>query len=257
MQSGENRPGEGPEEKNSLWRLDRLIDGEITFTDKQDATRSGLDSPLASSYLADPPQMDLDAGWRRLQAGIRARPPDGEAYRNPSRPVSSGWFAWLGRRPGIALAALPLVGGLVFLSLTTTTDTTQGFRSKGGGKVEVRMKINGKEYAPGASIPAKAGDTAYILYRAPEPAHVSIWYRQDQGETRELEGERPERWPASLAWKIAPQAALLDGEWREQRVWVLASSDSLTSKESMNILSGREKGPSSHADSFLLHRIAP
>jgi hypothetical protein len=120
------------------------------------------------------------------------------------------------------------------------------------------LEIAGARVPVGARSAAKSGDVLEFVYRSAKPLYAQVWYIEDDGVPSRFEGKDDAGlyWPSTSAWVKAPQRIRLDGQWKAQRIVVLASSKSIPDDDVQPILSGRKRpGPGIHLYTFNLAQL--
>jgi hypothetical protein len=242
----EPAPGRG--ERPSFLSLEKAMLGE---TDAAEAAR--IEARLAS----DP---EWAAQWRaaaRLRSPLawervrqRLRDP---ASRSPQPPgawprLAAYLDAVLPRfpRPVLAAAAACLALALLVLPFAGRIDRApDGFRMKGSGRPEVALEVDGARIPPNRGTVAGPGAVLTFSYRSPKPLFAQIWYVEDGGTPRRFDGKGDDNlyWPARGGWTRAPQRVELEGSWKVQRVFIVASPSSLREADAQGFVSGRARAP--------------
>jgi hypothetical protein len=214
----------------SLRKIDALLNGELGPAEAERVRKEIEASPEARSYFERQADLRADRRWERLRRDaerdgrsrgkIFGKAVLGAVRRTFSRGGAPGYL-------GAAFGAAALVLGAMFWALRGHEDRGSESRmaAKGLRAAEAGLRFHGRDFGPGSSIPAGAGDTLGFVHRGTEPVDVQIWYREDGGEILPLAPGHPDgfAWPAATAWTLAPQSIRLEGSWRRQDVWIVLS----------------------------------
>lgn len=227
-------------------RVERYLLGEMDGEERNLFERDASADPLLAASLLRARETSSPLEWDRLRrrlplptaaAGTATRS-DAIARWIKARFIapSRSALAW-----GGALAALLLL--IPILDLRAIRPGEDGMRAKGGARPEILLEIQGEKLAPGQRRAVQSGDIIGFFYRSSKPLYTQIWYVEDLGSPALFDG-RPDSslfWPATSAWISAPQRIRLEGEWKSQKVMILASREILRAQDAQRILRGREK----------------
>jgi hypothetical protein len=250
----------------SLWKLDKLMQGELPEAEAAALMASVSDSPEAMRYLERYSGMRSASSWEKFRessAGTGSR-------HSPSAPRDNlSWMHRLfpgagGRGFAMAMACLVAVGigtwtwhqsGAPRPGWHGSDAGDPGFRSKGAEAIRVRLIVQGAEVEAGEIASAKPGDTLGISYRSPTPVSAQIWYREEGGQAAPMTGKPGVlRWDPSTAFTRAQVRIILDGDWKRQTVWVIASPSDFSEAEALQAMDGKSIRPDLRADAFRLAR---
>jgi hypothetical protein len=240
-------PGEnGMPDRLSLRKIDSLLQGELPEAEAA-ALRARIDGDAeARAYLDRQTSLRSGLTEASLRAELRRRAP-GKGRTGP--PIPAGWGDRLKRfRDGLSGArgqAAAVIGALACLTLGLTlwtgripqTTIQETYRSKGTSEVEVTLRHNGNEYAPGELISARTGDTLILTYRGEVSLRGQVWIQEDEGDPVPLQ-VRDFPLPPVTAWTELPQRILLEGAWSRQQLWILLSPRTLGREAAKEAVSG-------------------
>jgi hypothetical protein len=260
MNTGKEDEGEA-EARLSLWRLEKLMNGDLPPAEAEALRESLSGSKEAAAYLAK---------YAALRSDLRRK--EGRAPN-----IREAWPAWArnvfpsrghkrhhGTYRGFAWAALLAMGaGLVTWSLRQPPSRVSpasgledsSYQLKGPEAIRVRLQIGAVACNPGEVASAKPGDTLGITYRSPRPVLAGVWFLEEGGKPQAMTGPAGKKaWPIAMGWGPAPIRILLEGEWQRQTVWVLSSFSAFTTAEALQALQGGPHREDLWVDTFRLTR---
>jgi hypothetical protein len=243
----------------SLWKLDRLMNGDLPETEAAKLRERIAASPEALRYLEEYSRLRTELSLQKILSPARAKAPASTHGRTGWEALSRLLLA-PGRNRGVRLAfALFAVGaGLWTWSLRERgsggrTGEDSRYQPKGTEAAQIHLHLRGIEYKPGETGTAQAGDTLSVLYRSPQPLLAAIWFREEGGSPAAMPGNAATlAWPAAAAWSPAPLRIVLEGGWRRQTVWVLTSRTAFSQAEALEALAGKSRRGDLRADAFPL-----
>lgn len=255
MVNGTDGLGEGPG-RISIWKLDRLMQGELPGPEA-DALREAVSrSPEALAYLERYASLKSGLALQDIRFGASS----GGSIRNGRSAGNSGWIRvrdFLSLRnglrgPGFAFAFVLALGIGVWTwrlqdiqdlpgahAALAETARPDAYRTKGSGEAGFRIVIRDTESDTGVLISARNGDTLGLSYRSALPLTAQIWYREEGRQTLPMTGtaETIPLEPA-MSWRPAGPRIVLEGDWNRQTVWVVSSAAPFTSEEAKSALDG-------------------
>jgi hypothetical protein len=249
MVNGNEGFGEGPD-RISLWKLDRLMQGDLPVPEAEALRAAVSRSPEALAYMQR--NASLKSGLRI--EGIRSGASTGGSGRTTPPAENPGWIRirdFLSLRSGVRGAgfacafALALGIGLWTWRLQNAppplseTALPGNYRIKGSGEAEFRILIRDTESDTGQLISARNGDTLGLSYRSARPVTAQVWYREEGGQALPMTGtaETIPLEPA-MSWRQAGPRIVLEGDWNRQTVWVVWSAAPFTSEAARDALDG-------------------
>ncbi|MEO6096432.1 MAG: hypothetical protein ABIW76_12315 [Fibrobacteria bacterium] len=174
---------------------------------------------------------------RKLQ-NVHARgsfPETAAAWLNSILPFPSrSAMAW-----SVAIAVVLVVLPVSWMA----THRESALRFKGSAIPEISLEIGGSRIAPGQTRHVTTGEILTFAYRSGKPLYAQIWYSEDNGSPVHFEGkdETSLFWTPASAWQTAPQRIRLEGDWRTQRILILASPKPVSGEDARRILTGNAK----------------
>ncbi|MDB5049009.1 MAG: hypothetical protein JWO30_2080 [Fibrobacteres bacterium] len=253
--------GLGDHARISLWKLDKLMNGDLPESEAAALREAVSASPEARRYLEKYSSLRSD----RLPGNPAAR----SVRQTPVRPwAREGWERAKkllrpgnGRRGlGFALASLLMLGAGMWAWRLQGTGLSEGIGNgshlhpKGLEDILIHITIRGNEIEPGQVASAASGDTLGISYRSPNPVSAQIWFREEGGTAQAMTGADAAPWPAAMGWRPAPVRIVLEGEWHRQMVWVITSFSAFSKAEGLQALDGKSPRANLRADAFRLTR---
>jgi hypothetical protein len=263
LESG-GREGEG---RLSLWKLDRLIEGELPEAEASELRRAVETSPEAQRYLNSQANLksDLALDWvrKRLREnpGERTRARAAGGRRNPRILIGDFFESFGSPKGGLALAFLAVLGVSVWTwQARESAPTFAGkdgskYHSKGMDAPGIKLIVKGAEYETADLIPARSGDTLGFSYRSPFALRTQIWYREENGRPEAMMGPASIlEWNAALGWKQPSDRVILEGDWKHQTLWIVWSKNAFTAEDARKALEDGSRSPELHAEAFRLAR---
>jgi hypothetical protein len=233
-----------PSGRLSLRKIDLLLAGALPPEEEAGLRRRIASDPAARAYLERQEGLRSAHSLADFRAALERR-----RRRAGLAGLLAGVTDWIAARSGIKASgprrsrpALAYGGFAAFacllLGITVWTgrlpgparDQEAAFQPKGGEDVEFLLKFQGRDYAPGDLVPARAGDTLALTYRSGESLQVQIWYQEDEGTPTPFSGTGGFAVSPATSWTEAPQRILLEGRWTRQRIWILLSDRPLDRK---------------------------
>jgi hypothetical protein len=259
-----SEPSAGREDRVPLLRLEKYLLNELSSEERAGLEREAARDPRLASSLTQMREARSTLDWQALRGRLEPLAPVLVA----KRAAPSSIFSGLGKRldawfPNPAVPKLAWAGAFGVLLLTLPTvlvplKSDSGFRAKGHSLAEVVLEIEGSRLAPGQKRNVQAGEILGFSYRSVKPLYTRIWYQEDGGIPSLFDGRSDSSifWPASSGWSPAPQRIRLEGDWKVQRVIILASPDKFTSEEARRIILGESK-PRKPAGLFTYDLVRP
>lgn len=261
MKPDTERPGgaEASKARISLFSLEKQLLGELSPKQSAALGNEVRTNPELSAYIENLKRRESPLDWIRVQRRLDQR---------ESLKESDSFLAVMARRldalfpkpthPKLAWAG---VLGLLFIFLVPALlfpKRVAELRSKGGGRPEIVLEAGDAKMLPGESGNVESGDVMIFSYRSNKPIYTQIWYTEDGGKPSVFEGRKDNSlfWPATSGWSKAPQRIVLEGNWKRQRIVVLASPNAIPMDRADRILSGSEKSHK-HVDVFTYELMQP
>jgi hypothetical protein len=259
MVNGTDGLGEGSG-RISLWKLDRLMQGDLPGPEA-DALRAAVSqSPEALAYLERNASLKSGLALQDIRFGASS----GGSQRKARPAGNSGWIRVRDllslrsgmRGPGYAFAFVLALGIGVWTWRIQDIQDLQGapakvavavaetarpgnYSIKGSGEADFRITIRDTESDTGQLISARNGDTLGLNYRSARPVTAQIWYREEGRQALPMTGTA-ETIPleAAMSWRPAGPRIVLEGDWNRQTVWVVWSAAPFTSEAAKGALDG-------------------
>jgi hypothetical protein len=248
----EENPGRNPgkpADRPSLLELERFLLGELEDAAARSIAERAESDPELAGYLEGMRREKLGVPLETMKRRLGAPAAAPSRSRAPGKPEDRLRFGDAVRRawgrisarpgPGLALAGLVLgFSGLGYLSLREPP-SRNGMQVKGMGSAEIVLESKALEYHSGEWVPARTGDTLFILYRSPAPVFCQVWHQEDGSAARPLAAadHSTPAWPASLSWQKARQSLVLEADWRRQEILVLCSQAPFGREAALSALS--------------------
>lgn len=278
--------GEGPEDSGacppvSMWKLDRLLAGELPEAEARELRNKAASYPELQRYLAETGSLKSNLTLKEIRKAARGKNASTASTTPSTRAASAPSFPnrlrqllhTLGsRQGGIAIAFTAALGVGLWTwqtreaasaastasgdSPTSLAENGSGYRSKGMDTPGIRIILNGAEYDTSDLVQSRSGDTLGFSYRSPFPIHMQIWYREDDEPAQAMLGPSsiPE-WKSSMGWRRAAERVILEGQWKRQTIFVIWSKSGFTDGQARRLLEKGEaekSGSEIHSVSFRL-----
>jgi hypothetical protein len=239
----------------SFLRMEKLLLGEASPRERAALERELAANPARASYFRKMRETRNPMDWSRLEARLDPVPARTAAAHDRCKEPKRRSFAetsaaWLNSvlpfpsRPAMgwsmAFAALLLVLPVSWMSLR---QEESGLRFKGAAVPEISLEVGGTRIAPGQTRHVTSGEILTFAYRSVKPLYAQVWYSEDDGAPVHFEGkdETSLFWSPASAWQTAPQRIRLEGNWRTQRILILASPKPVSGEDARRILTGNAK----------------
>ncbi|MDB5047214.1 MAG: hypothetical protein JWO30_285 [Fibrobacteres bacterium] len=232
-----------PRRPISFLKMEKAILGEATAQERVQLERELARDDGLNEYFAEMKATRSSRDWPHLRRLL----PASVSREAGLGTTLAGWLETLLPRPSRSVMAWSAAFAMVLLLVLPVTwvrmQEESGLRSKGGSRPEVNVEVGGVRLAPGQSLHVKNGDILTFSYRSAKPFYSQIWYAEDSGVPSHFEGKEEASlyWPPASSWKKAPQRIRLEGNWKVQRILILASPESAPGADVGRVLSGQEK----------------
>lgn len=273
MMKGDRNRDEGSADRDAripMLRLEKYLLDELPSGEKAGLEAEAARDPRLAAALAEMRETRSNLDWLGLRGSLESRSPAaaaGAAHRSgPARVRSSLRGLWERRndgwgglgRPKLAWAGAFAVLLLLAPAALAPFKGDSGFRAKGHARAEVVLEIDGAKVVPGGTRSVKDGAVLGFSYRSLKPLYTQIWYREDGGAPSLFDGRSDSSlyWPASSGWTPAPQRIRLEGQWKAQRVIILASPDRIGPEDARKMILGEMK-PGKRAGLFTYDLLRP
>jgi hypothetical protein len=256
-------PAAGGKDRISLLRLEKYLRNELSPEARAGLERDAARDARMASALAEMRETQSSLDWQALRGRLEAPAPRSEPAAAPTAffsGLAKRLEAWLPNPTGPKLAWAGALAALLLLlpAVLVPIRSDSGFRTKGHANAEVVLEIDGSRLAPGQKRKVRNGDVLGFSYRSAKPVYARIWYQEDGGAPSLFDGRSDSSifWPASSGWSPAPQRIRLEGDWKVQRVIILASPDPIPSGDARRIILGESK-PGKQAGLFTYELLRP
>lgn len=231
--------GRGGKERVSLHELDKYLQGELPAEQARAIEALERSDARVREYLEGMRRLDPPLAWNSLRDRAEA-----EALRRQPGALDR-IKGWLAPNPRLGLALLMVLAVSIVPFLYGPGTEGNGLRAKGGKGAEIVLTVDGEEIASGKSATAASGSLIGFSYRSITPLHVQGWFIEDEGAPEPFSGPdgRSLVWPAVSAWTPAPQRIRLEGQWKRQRILVLASGAPIDSAKARAAAADPGAGP--------------
>jgi hypothetical protein len=255
MKANRNEPSAAREDRIPMLRLEKYLLNELPPEERARLEEDAARNPRLASSLAEMRESRSALDWQALRGRMEAPAPSLSIFQR----LGNRWEAWL-PAPGPKLAWAGAFALLLLLAPAALIPFKgdSGFRAKGHSNPEVVLEIGGSRLAPGERQNVQTGDILGFSYRSIKPLYTQIWYREDGGAPSLFDGRSDSSlfWPASAGWTPAPQRIRLEGEWKIQRVIILASPGRIAPEDARRMVLGELK-PKKPAGLFTYDLIRP
>jgi hypothetical protein len=232
----------------SFLRMEKHLLGEDSPRERAALEQELAADPERAAYFRKMRETRNPLDWSRLSARLHPAPArrgaaeDG-GKRGSLAETAAGWLDALLSFPSRSAMAWSAAFAVLLLVLPVSwmaTHQESGLRSKGSAAPEISLEIGGTRLAPGQTRHVTTGEILTFAYRSVKPLYAQIWYSEDDGAPVHFEGkdETSLFWTPSSAWQTAPQRIRLEGDWRTQRILILASPKPVSGDEARRILTG-------------------
>jgi hypothetical protein len=261
----------GPRPPVSMWKLDRLIAGELPEAEAAELRKAVASSPELQRYVAEAgilkSNLTLD-GIRKAARGSNvsrtfttsrassASAPSASAPSAQAFPIRLREFLQsLGsRRGGMAFAFAAVLG--VGLWTWQAREAAPGYQAKGMNAPGIRLILKGSEYDTSDLVLSRSGDTLGFSYRSPYPISTQIWYREESKPAEAMLGPSSiSEWKPAMGWRRAAESVILEGEWKRQTIFVVWSKSGFTDGQARRALEkgdAMDPGSDLHTEAFRL-----
>jgi hypothetical protein len=258
-----DQPAAVRDDRISLLRLEKYLLNELSSEERAGMERAVAENPRLASSLAEMQETNSTLDWQGLRSRLEVPAP-----ATVAKPSAASFIpdfrkrldAWLPNptQPKLAWAGAFAVLFLLIPAILLPIKSGFEIRAKGGSHAEVVLEIGGSRLAPGQMQNVQAGDILGFSYRSANPIYTQIWYREDGGEPNLFDGRSDSNlfWPASSGWSTAPQRIRLDGDWKVQRIVILASPEKIAAEDARRIILGDLK-PKKQAGVFTYDLVRP
>ncbi|HKP94117.1 MAG TPA: hypothetical protein VJ385_00030 [Fibrobacteria bacterium] len=264
MTSGNAGPlkNEGRNGRISFLRLEKYLLNELSPGQRMGLEAEAKTDDELSGYIRDMRKIKTPFNWLRLYSRLMGpQPASGRSNPRPLFTSLSEWVSCLLPKPsrsvlawGGSLAVVLLVVPVLFLSSRTAFE----LRSKGASRPDIALEVSGARIAAWGKCHVKPGDILTFSYRSAKPLFTQIWYMEDSGTPSLFEGRADAslNWEPTSGWRTAPQRIRLEGNWKLQRVVILASRKAISEGAASRIVSGDMKS-TGDVDVFSYDLIQP
>jgi hypothetical protein len=244
----------GARQPVSMWKLDRLIAGELPEAEAAELRKTVASSPELQSYLLETGKLKSNLSVQAMLKAVR-----GEDAPAPSFPSRFREFLQSrgSRQGGVAIAFAAALGiGMWSWQAREAAPVGSGYQTKGKDAPDIRIVLNGAEYDTSDLVQSRSGDTLGFSYRSPFPITMQIWYREDDKPAEAMPGPSSiSVWKTSMGWRRASERVILEGRWKRQSIFVIWSQSGFTDGEARRLLGKGEAmdpGSGMHTASFRL-----
>jgi hypothetical protein len=239
----------------SFLRMEKYQLGELTAEQRLQVEREVRENANAATYARAMKETQGTLSWLRLRKSLAAE--NGPGF------LASLWARLDAVLPRPSRAALAWGGALCMLllilpvSMISRTGGT-GLRAKGSSRPEITLEVGDHALSAGQSGHARPGDILTFSYRSAKPLFVQVWYVEDGGSPNAFEGkaETALSWPASSKWQKARQRIMLDGNWKTERVLIVASPERISAEQARRLVFGSDK-PKGGVEVFAYDLLQP
>lgn len=210
------------EETISLFQLDQFIRGELDEGSRNALMKRLEHDAAAQDYIREAKQEQCPFSFTTLENRIG---------KKRKRNFVQWWIDFYNSfkvhpvLAGAAVCVLLIVSGYQFL---LPRDSSAVYSTK-GKSFDVTLVLGDKRYNPGDMIKIAGEATLSFDYRASEDHFVWFILKEDDKEV-ELLNDKPKVWNASGEFIFSSQQLVLEGDWKKQEIWIVASVEKYRAK---------------------------
>lgn len=225
----------------SLFMIDRLMHNDLGDSERQELEKKIEQNQELKDYIQQHSDLHSNLQFSKLQERI-----------NNGNSISR-FCQYLGQKirlffhppvmsTVVVATLLLMLAGVSFIVQHNNQQHYLGV--KGESAYEVQLLIKGKLYSKDQVIRVADNDTLSFLYRSPQKIYVMFLYSEDDGAVKSFMVTNDHLvWTPTIAESIAPVSILLEGTWKKQVVWVIASSKKMSFHKAEKII----KKPTGHS----------
>lgn len=234
----------------SFLRMEKLLLGEASPRERAALEQELAADPARAAYFRKMRETRIPMDWDHLCAKLNPSPrrvaaADGRKRGPFAKPIAA-WLNSILPFPSRSAMALTAAFAALLVALPVSwmaAHREPTLRFKGAAAPEISIEVAGTRVAPGQTRHVTPGEILTFAYRSVKPLYAQIWYSEDDGAPVRFEGkdETSLFWSPASAWQTAPQRIRLEGDWRTQRIFILASPKPVSGEDARRILTGNAK----------------
>lgn len=246
----------------SMWKLDRLMAGDLPDAEATELRQAIAQSPELQRYVADCKNLKPDLSLDRIRKAARRSGVSMSHADSLSGRIGEFLRSLGSRRGGVAFAFAAALGVGLWTwqaresAPAVIAESGSGYQAKGMDAPGIRLILRGAEYDTSDLVPSRSGDTLGFSYRSPFPISTQIWYREEDKAVEAMLGPSSiSEWKPASGWRRATERVILEGQWKHQTIFVVWSKTAFSDEQARRAL---ENGgstrlvPDMHAEAFRL-----